>query len=200
MCLSLWNHCVCDTLALRRLTPLDIRHYVFQSVNVMTTCVYLISLESLQSSGDRLCFAWLGIEQAFPNPWRLSDNLQTASEHVTAVLISVSAGVGACILACLCVCLHWFKSQGSQVGVWAHSDMIEFIKGKSYLCFPWRSCSCSDISTERQADIMVPVALIQTWLHPKPGHVFLTCDSCFRAWARVMVQCEAIKFVHQRKL
>lgn len=180
--------CVChcgrqrlfDILAFRSLSSLDIRHYVFQSVNVMTTCLYPISLESLQSSGERLCFAWLGIEQAFLNPWRVSDKLQTASKHVTAALISVSAGAGACILAVLLVCLQGFKSQGSQVGVWAHSDIIEFIKGKSYLCFPWRSCSCSDITMVRQADIMVPVALIKTRLHPKPGLVFLTSDSCFR--------------------
>lgn len=50
--------CVSDTVAFRSLSSLEIKHYAFQAVDVMTTCLYLISPESLQSSGGG-ALAWL---------------------------------------------------------------------------------------------------------------------------------------------
>lgn len=84
------------------------------------------------------------------------------------------------------------------MGVWAHSDIIKFIKGKSCLCFPWRSYGGSDITMVKQADGVVPVALIRMWLHPKPTFFFFTALSCLKAWMRVIGQCEEMTFVRLR--
>lgn len=96
---------VSDIVAYKSLSSLEIQHYAFQAVNVMTTCLYPITPESIQSSGGEalawLCFTWLGIERAFLNPQGARNKFaknQTAWKHAIAVVICVSAG------ACVCVC------------------------------------------------------------------------------------------------
>lgn len=66
------------------------------------------------------------------------------------------------------------------MGVGAHSDIIEFIKGKSLPLFPLEILRWLWYHYGETADGTVPVALIRMWLRPKPTHVFIMPLSCLR--------------------
>lgn len=119
--------------------------------------------------------------------------MQTASKHMLLLHKSLLVQVQ-CIPACACL-FGGCKSHGSQVGVGAYSDIIEFIEGKSCLCFPWRSYGGSGITMVKQ-QTMVPVALIRMWLHPTPTRVFFMPLSGLRS--RVIGQPKEMKCVHLR--
>lgn len=115
---------------------------------------------------------WTGISR---NPQGVRDKLTEIRkyklQHVIAEVISVSAGAYVCVQ-----CRG--KSQGSQVGVGAQSDIIEFIKGKSCLCFPWRSYGGSDITMVKQQTVWCPWLLSGCGYIQNQPHVFSMTLSC----------------------
>lgn len=113
----------------------------------------------------RLCFTWVGIEWTFLNPQEVRGKfakkpkwIQTCPRCSKSLLLQVRVWVSVCVgtvhscpdIPCFYVDLEGCKWQGSQVGAGAHSDVIEFIKVKSYLWFLWRSHVGSVVTTVRQ--------------------------------------------------
>lgn len=174
---SVWDLEVCVKASVSDIVPywslpsLEIQHYAFRAVNVMTTCLYPISLRTrseLQEGGFSVALFhmtgnYVGTSEtpSLPPlpPGRRENSLHKAKKKMMWRQVSPIAQVLSCVYVFCCIPAFrgckttgaLGRSRGWDGGVGgANSDFIELIKVKSCLCFPWRACVGSDITVLEQ--------------------------------------------------
>lgn len=164
----------------------------------MTTCLYPISPESLQSFWGRgfsialfrMTRNWTGLSKP------LGSETQTASKHASLLLLLESWCRCLCwvhyipALVCLCVCVCLVNHGGRRWEFGPTRTKLKLLEANPSFV----SLGDSRLALMSLQQTAWPAALVRMWLHPEPTGVFFVPH--FNPRRRVVGQAQQMRFFH----